>query len=1035
MSDATERVRALVERCVDAIEDGRRADIATLLASDPDVQDEVRNQLDTLERAGLLSHPHSAPTLPERLGEFRLIRQLGRGGMGVVYLAEQDRLQRTVALKLMHPETMYFPNARERFEREVQAAAGLRHPGIVPVHTFGEADGVPFYAMERVIGASLAEVLAQVAGTPCERLDAPALRVALGKALEAKGEDAQVAMAPLFTGTWVRACCRIIGEVARALQHAHEHGVLHRDLKPSNILLDADGQVLLIDFGLALARNDARITRTGAMLGSLPYMAPEQIRGESAAIDARTDVYALGVTLYELLTLTLPHGDGTGETFSRILGGGAEALARRNANVHPDAEAICLQAMDPVLGRRYATAEALADDLARFVELRPVHARRQTTWTRAHRFVVRHPARAIAIALAVLLVLGAPSVLAWQEHAANVRIRGALDQAQSEHQLAAKYLDRALAAVDQMLSRTANDRLRKIPRAARLREQLLQDALAFHLELAESQPGMARLLLESGRARRRVGEIRIDLGQVAAGVADLERARDELIALHDAAPSDASARLELARTRGALARANLSAGHIEAYLTGVRAALEDFEAVSVGDAPQDISLRLEIARARIGLAIGLSRSHDLDGANDALDAVDSVLGDAPPADLEPRLRTAWLLALGRSADARGTAAVRAGDTVRAGGLLELAARRIGAAADVSPDGPESVLEELAGVRTRAAFLLQQRRDWGTALPALDAAILLLTKLVEDQPDETSWWGQLATLLSTRGEVHTQLRDLEAARSDFAAAIARIDAAIERFPEEIGNLRARAIVHGEFANWCRVQGDRDAARGHYEASVAGFRAFASAVPDDEQAKGNLVASLGNSANAFAEWGDDAASRACLDEALDLARARRGGEAEPALIQLLCMSGTRAQSAADPDRADALLGEARTRASAWLAVAPDDVARMGAVLMVATESAIIELGRGVPQAAVDELIAAEPIAVRGAATGNAGNRNWFAILLLRRADAERACGRRDLARECFRRAIDEAGATRELFSDTPSLAAMFDDPEFADLAVRR
>lgn len=292
----------VMARCVEAWNSGGPAAVETLLGQHPELAPRLRERLAKLERAGLLSPAEEAePAIPERLGEFAIKKRLGGGGMGVVFLAEQESLGRPVALKLMRPEQRYHQGARARFRREIEAIARLGDPGIVPIYSVGEDQGVEYFAMEYVRGASLGDVLVAVHATPLASLSGRDIAVVAA----AQGELPLPAPLPeVFTGTWVQACCRIVARMARAAQHAHERGVVHRDLKPNNAMVTPDGRVMLLDFGLAAAAGAARITRTGAVLGTLHYMAPEQLRdGET---DHRTDVYALGVTLHELLALRSP---------------------------------------------------------------------------------------------------------------------------------------------------------------------------------------------------------------------------------------------------------------------------------------------------------------------------------------------------------------------------------------------------------------------------------------------------------------------------------------------------------------------------------------------------------------------------------------------------------------------------------------------------------------------------------------------------------------------------------------------------------
>ncbi len=314
------------------------------------------------------------PGLPwPRLGEFRLLKRLSEGGMGVLYLAEQESLGRRVALKVIRPELAGSASAAERFRREAKAVARLRHPHIVAVHAFGEENGVLWCAMELVPGRSLAELLdeARAAGVPPKVADV----------------------------------LRWIESIARALEAAHEQGILHRDVKPSNIRVAPDGRALLVDFGLARDLGSDAPTLTHDFAGSPAYASPEQVENRHGSLDGRTDVYSLGVTLHECLTLVQPFAaDSVERVFHRILSEDPPRVGRLRPDVPRDLEVVTQRAIEKDAARRYASARHLADDLLAVLELRPIHARAPGVfellrrWVRAHR-----PAAAAAAALVLAL--------------------------------------------------------------------------------------------------------------------------------------------------------------------------------------------------------------------------------------------------------------------------------------------------------------------------------------------------------------------------------------------------------------------------------------------------------------------------------------------------------------------------------------------------------------------------------------------------------------------------------------------------------
>jgi serine/threonine protein kinase len=345
------------------------------------------------EVAGNVTVPsHRLPGGPvpgERFGEYRLLREIGRGGMGIVYEAEEERLRRRVALKVLPDHSLGDRKRRERFQREAQAAARLQHASIVAIHGLGETAGIPFFAMQLVEGRSLEAILPEVkritsgsGGALPHAEEAPsdpltssiALRLVQGA--EASTSNAHPPAAPpaQTPARFHQGLASVGLQVAEALSYAHSRGVLHRDIKPSNILLDERGHAWVADFGLAKAFDLSGLTQSGEVVGTLRYMAPERFSGIS---DARGDVYSLGLTLYELLTLTPAfHGEDRKELFGKILAEEPTRPRDLDPSIPGDLETIILKAIAKERGARYASAEDLAADLRRYLAGEGIRARR-----------------------------------------------------------------------------------------------------------------------------------------------------------------------------------------------------------------------------------------------------------------------------------------------------------------------------------------------------------------------------------------------------------------------------------------------------------------------------------------------------------------------------------------------------------------------------------------------------------------------------------------------------------------------------------
>jgi serine/threonine protein kinase/Tfp pilus assembly protein PilF len=360
----------------------------------------------------------------ERLGDFELLREIGRGGMGVVYEARQISLKRRVALKVLPPGLGLTDQAVQRFEREAQAAASLHHTNIVPVYATGEDQGCHYYAMELVEGQSLSQVLDDLRGEKSSPLmEATVTQVVAGTsdapAFEPTGAADSATPSDTDTGgrKWFKTVAKLLADAGDALHYAHERGVIHRDVKPANLLLSGDGRLCLGDFGIARLAQEPGMTVSGSFIGTPAYMSPEQVAAGRVKLDHRTDVYSLGAVLYEMLTLQRPfEGDSREQILTGILSKDPKPPRRLKPRIPIDLETICLKAMEKDPDRRYATAEEMAADLRQFLQRGLIAARRAGPLRRAGKFVRRHPLATVTAA-ALLVVAG----LAWWVWIASAR--------------------------------------------------------------------------------------------------------------------------------------------------------------------------------------------------------------------------------------------------------------------------------------------------------------------------------------------------------------------------------------------------------------------------------------------------------------------------------------------------------------------------------------------------------------------------------------------------------------------------------------
>jgi len=489
----------LVERFLERVEGGESAPdvLADLGEASPDVADDLRASARALEAAGLVPGAVDGDRLPDTVGPYRVTRRLGAGGMGVVYLAT-DEGGRRVAVKVLRADLALSGRSRARFDRELAAARALDHPGVAKVIDSGElADGVPYIVQEWVPGASLDAVLRSVQ-------DARAVQRARGgRALSESdlfqavrdvtpAEDRAID-AGMFGGrSWDDACLGIVRQVADALAHAHERGVVHRDVKPSNVIVDGRGRATLIDFGLARMADAATLTREGTHVGSLPYMPPEQITGEAEA-DARSDVYALGVTLYELLTLRRPFDSRSFEELRRLVVQGDPAPPSRvEPAVHGDTDAVCLRALERDPRRRYGDMAAFSSDLDRIASRERPVARRPGPLRRAARWARRSPARAIAASALLLGPVGWAVVAQW----ALQRSDAALAIEERAREDGDRQLATVLGAMRGLFTDLAEEELADAPGMQQARLQATERALGVLERLREERPDDPDVTLE-----------------------------------------------------------------------------------------------------------------------------------------------------------------------------------------------------------------------------------------------------------------------------------------------------------------------------------------------------------------------------------------------------------------------------------------------------------------------------------------------------------------------------------------------------------
>jgi serine/threonine protein kinase/tetratricopeptide (TPR) repeat protein len=642
-------VTEVADEFIEALHRGERPEVEEYAQRFPQIATFLRQMLPALElmhspdsdaaRAG--GAPDDAPHTLGCLGDFRLLREVGRGGMGIVYEAEQLSLKRRVALKVLPLAGALDPKRRLRFRNEAETVAHLHHTNIVPVHFVGCERGVHYYAMQFIDGQNLAAVLQELRQTAglgagdsnnAQSDHSPTPPLLPGREAEVETEVQLGAFSTTHScdgPEFYRAVARLGVQAAEALEHAHQVGVVHRDIKPANLLLDGRGHLWVTDFGLAQCRGDFRLTMTGDVLGTLRYMSPEQVLAPPGQVDQRTDLYSLGATLYELLTLQPAFaGLDRGEVLRQIAWDEPRPPSRVRQGVPADLETIVLKAMAKVPEERYPSARDLADDLERFLNDVPIRARRPTLlqraakWARRHRTVVRAAAVLLAMAVAALAV---GTGLIWE---AKNQTEAALGQAREQEQLAKANGAQAearrrqaeaayLAESSQRRQAETNARLAwqafpdelftqaleawgaGRPELAEARRKALMKALHFYEAFARENYDNPALRAETAKAYRRVGDIRRKFEDHRPAEEAYRQALDLQEKLAADSPAVAAHRKELADSHNNLGLLLEHTGRLSEAERAYRRALELCEQL-VADAPS-ATAKEALATARLNL--------------------------------------------------------------------------------------------------------------------------------------------------------------------------------------------------------------------------------------------------------------------------------------------------------------------------------------------------------------------------------------------------------------------------------------------------
>ncbi len=567
MSDSESKpdvVFGLAEEFLERHRRGDRPSLEEYIDRHPELADRIRALFPVMaimERVDLADESEQrgargplAEVIPSlgQVGDFRIIREIGRGGMGVVYEAEQLSLGRHVALKVLPQQALIGSSNLQRFRLEARAAAGLHHTNIVPVFAVGEQNGLHYYAMQFIPGQGLDVIFAKlraganpdrtvtlslirdpqsgqvpiaeepagaaptggpsantgpiVGSCTADAADSVVPRTQMTEVPTLDRSDPLVPSGNMAEVQYYRSIARVGLQVAEALAYAHSHGIDHLEIKPSTLILNAKGAVWLTYFGLAKAEGSDALTHTGDLVGTLRYMAPERFDGWS---DPRSDLYSLGVTLYELLTLRpLFDEPNRARLIKRVTHELLQPPRKLERRIPRDLETIVLKAIAKEPGQRYASAEALAEDLRRFLADRPVKARRTSAPERLWRWGRRNPALAVSLSsLFLVLAIGCIGMTLLWRRAERQRSIATEQRARAEANFA-----RARAAVDDSLGQISDSQLKSVPGLQPLRRDLLRSALRFYEGFVKERGDDPTLRAGLAAAQLRLAKIQHEMG-------------------------------------------------------------------------------------------------------------------------------------------------------------------------------------------------------------------------------------------------------------------------------------------------------------------------------------------------------------------------------------------------------------------------------------------------------------------------------------------------------------------------------------------
>lgn len=695
-----------------------------------------------------------------RLGDFDLIRVIGRGGMGIVYEAQQLSLKRKVALKLLPLISVLDARQVTRFRNEAQAAASLQHPHIVPVYAVGSYQGIHFYAMRLIDGHPLDAIIAGL-----KELRNPLSRNGSG---EEEASHTQNAASELNWKTPdMKRVLRIGIDAASALAHAHDEGIVHRDIKPSNLLVDPLGKLWITDFGLARRACDHTLTATGDMLGTLRYMSPEQARAQNALIDARSDIYSLGVTLYELLTLqpAIP-GENSLALLRSIETHTPIPLRTLRPDLPRDLVTVIETAMAKNRDERYLTAQQLSEDLQCVLEGRPTLARPPSPIMRAVKWAVRHQRLVVLAAATILFTSVALGISTWRAQ----RDAWRLEELWKKHQALA---NRTLPAVA--------DSLANVPGAERGRREVLVALIDYYRQYVQEFRGNRATRVGVSNSLFQLGNLYNELGQLPEAIEKFREAQLLSLELVESEPRKLEYQRLWATSTSKLGRCLTLQGETKEARSNLEKAIVQQESLSHSN-PDSIAFATELAESHNYLALLLIE-------------LDQEL-------LAERLLTATLERLSKMSPSSNTTDATE-DSTRLQFQKMLAATYNNLSGIVSSTDPTSAAQlyersiemqknspgdggaQLAVTYSNLGKARAHAGNLPLAVTAYEEAIKIQRRLLTLSPQNRTYTRDIAVSLNNLGMARLKSSQMQSAEADFREAIELLLRLLKQTPDDPG----------------------------------------------------------------------------------------------------------------------------------------------------------------------------------------------------------------------------------------------------------